>query len=399
VTVSQIYFVAIFAIGIAIYFVRRLLLSPVAPSVSVASRSLSPTEVAYLTKEGDDGFALLVLLFDLMHREVKDKIVRGEIETFDANQKPYELALRKAAGGSIKDWSMRKVEGVVGSPRKDPVRFVMKLPALYKFTRTVVEDTIKDLFRDPRNIKKFISVAGLMRLAADIGATGYKVTLARELKENLTADGFLASDTLRNQQRNALVAAFIVCEVLVLLLTLYTIPSALHAWLIFFCALFAAFVVQAVSAVREFIPLYSELAQALALVQQNNLRIRVIRTLLNIFTLLLNSLSVLVFVILFGSGSLFLYLTQTVTTFETYLMLIGQMLTQILAFACLTQAYKITLGEMPTRQAQRAINALKEKYKQEATLPSLKAALSQNDYGPELSFLIALYGLETLFLI
>ena len=409
VNAGQLYFLAVFAIAICTYFVRQTLLRPKGKvsaemqlGVGGARRILSPTEIAYLTKEGDDGFALLVLLLDVMHRELKDKLRGGQANAdtiLIEGQKSYELALRKAAGGSLKEWSLRKVEGAIGSPKKDPVRFVMKLPALYKYSRRIVEETIKDLFRDPRNIKKFVSVPGLMRLAADIGATGYKVTLANELKQNLTRDGYLASDEQRNRCLGQLVTVFLLCEGLLLLATLYTIAVPLHAWLIFGSALFAAFVVRLVMALREFIPLYSELAQALTLVQKKNMRIKIVGTILGAMTLILNILSGIVFLVLLGLISLILCLTQTVTTFDTVLMLMAQILAQMLAFSCLIDARKLTFGEMPTRSAREAIDALKKQYKQEDTLPALKAMLSESDYGVDVSYLIALYGLESLLLI
>ena len=80
-------------------------------------------------------------------------------------------------------------------------------------------------------------------------------------------------------------------------------------------------------------------------------------------------------------------------------MLIAQMLVQLIAFSYLVESYKLSLGEMPTRQAKRSLAALQRKYRQEATLPALKAMLGETDYNPDLSYLIALYGLETLFLI
>ena len=406
---GQLYFLAVFAIAICTYFARQTLLRPkgqISAQMELgaggATRILSPTEIAYLTKEGDDGFALLVLLFDVMHRELKDKLRGGQANAdviLIEGQKSYELALRKAAGGSLKEWSLKKVEGAIGSPTKDPVRFVMKLPALYKYSRRVVEETIKDLFRDPRNIKKFVSVPGLMRLAADIGATGYKITLARELKQNLTRDGFLASDQIRDKCRNNLVIAFGLCEVLLFAATLYAVPITWHAILIFVSTLFAAFVVKLVTALREFIPLYSELAQALTLVQKKNIRIKFVGTVLGAMTLILNILTGLVFVVLLGVLSLILYLTQAVTTFDTVLILMAQIFAHMIAFSCLIDARKLIFGEMPTKSGQDAIAALKKQYKQEDTLPALKAMLSENEYGVDVSYLIALYGLESLLLI
>lgn len=409
--VDQAYFFAILTIGAGMHLLRQALLNPGPakhglagnPQAQVSKkhqlRSLSPTEVAYLSKEGDGTFALIVILFDILHREVKDKIVGGEIEKFDDNQRTYELALRKAAGGSLKDWTMRKVEGIAGSPRKDPVRFVTKLPGAYKLIRKGVDETLREVVRDPRNIKKFISVPGLLRLAADIGATGYRVTLANELKEQLTDDGFLATDETRHHTIKILLSLFALCQILLLALILLTIPSQFHACVIYFCALFAAFVVHACTGAREFIPLYSDLSRALAQVQGTNFRIATVRVVLNLVTLVLNILSIIAFFLLFGTGSLFLYLTHTVTSFTTYLMLVAQMLVQYIAFSYLVEAYKLSVGEMPTGEARHSLALLKREYKQEATLDSLKSMLGENDYSPDLSYLIALYGLETLFLI
>jgi hypothetical protein len=397
---TQAYFFAILTIGSLIYLLRERILSPNGPGHEAdPDRQLSPTEAAYLTKEGDGGFAFIVILFDILHREVKEKIAGGAIETFDSTQRPYEVALKKAAGGSIKEWSLRKMGAVTASGRKDPVRFVTRLPAVYKLMRTGVEGTVREVIRDPRNIKKFISVPGLLRLAADIGATGYKTTLAHGLKEHLTEVGFLASDETRQYTIKLLLTTFALCQIILLVLILLTIPSQLHACLIYFCALFATVVVHACTGAREFIPLYSDLSRALAQVKSTNVRIAFVRIVLNLVTTLLNILSVIVFIVLFGCGSLFLYLTHTVASLSTYLMLIAQMLVQLIAFSYLVEAYKLTFGELPTKEAKQSLAVLKKKYRQEDTLPALKTMLGENDYSPDLSYLIALYGLETLFLI
>jgi len=150
---------------------------------------------------------------------------------------------------------------------------------------------------------------------------------------------------------------------------------------------------------RGFIPLYSELGQALAQVKEDNVRVTVVRAVLKVVTTILNVLSVLAFITLFGTGSFLLYLTHTVTSLATYFMLIAQMAVQLIALQYLMDAYKLSTGEMATAKAHQSLNRLREEYPQEEILPAIKALLGQSDYSPELSYLIALYGLEALLLI
>gem|GEM_PF-1594144 len=420
------YFSAILVVGSIIYLLRDALLNPGPATVAAhqdndiyeddeeyiqpvsratygSERQLAPTEVAYLAREGDSGFALLVLLFDVLHREMKDKITGGDIITYDENQKTYEVALRKAAGGSIKEWSRRKIEKATEifnyNTVNDRIKLVRRLPALYKLIRTGAEETIKETFRDPRNLKKFVSVPGLMRLTAEMGAAGYKLTLAEELKQKLTDEGFLATDDTRLKTVKVLVTIFAVSQMSLLALILLTLPSHLQALIIYFCAFIAALVLEACARVREFLPLYNELARALSTVGDANVRIKTIRHCLKVVTMILNALTVVTFIILFGSGSLFLFLTHTVASFTVYLMLVAQMLVQRLTLSYLVEAYKLSTGEMPTKAAHKNIAALQKRYKQDATLPALKNMLSQGDYSQDLTYLIALYGLETLLLI
>jgi hypothetical protein len=402
---TQAYFFAILTIGSLIHLLRESVLNPGPSSRDNTldrKKRLSPIEVAYLSKEGDGGFALIVILLDVLHREVKDKITGGEIAITDKSQRSYELLLKEAAGGSLKDWSMRKlakIESVVEASRKDPVKIVTKLPVIYKFMRKGVEGTVQELLRDPRNIKKLISVPGLMRLAADIGTSGYKVTLAQELKDQLTDTGFLASDETRHRSIKILLGTFASCQFILLSLILLTIPSHIQAFVIYFCGLFAALVVQACTGAREFIPLYSDLSRVLAQVESSNARIEIVRMVLKFVTIVLNTLSVIVFIVIFGGGSLFLHLTHAVNSITTYSMLIAQMLVQIIAFSYLFEAYNLHVGEMPTRGAKQYLAKLRKKYRQEETLPALKNMLGENSYNQDLSYLIALYGLETLLLI
>jgi hypothetical protein len=399
------HFFAVLTIGSAMYQLRQKLLGP-GPGghdrnhPDDQARQLSPTEVAYLTKEGDAGFALIVILFDILHREMKDKIIGGEIEKFDNSQRSYEVALKKAAGGSLKAWSMRKFEAVTDIAReKDPIKIATKLPAAYRLIRTGVDASVRDLFRDPRNIKKFITVPGLMKLAADIGATGYRVTLAEELKQQLTDDGFLATDETRHKTVQLMLATFVMSQIGLLSCLLIAEPSPWRGFLIYISGLFAAFGVAACTGAREFIPLYSDLARALAQVKGDNIRITIVRTALKTVTIFLNMLSVIVFLVLSAVSAFLLYSSHTVTSIATYFMLVGQMLVQLIAFSYLVEAFKLHVGEMPTGRAKRSLAALQHIYQQDETLPALKTMLSESNYSPELSYLIALYGLETLFLI
>jgi len=390
---------------------------------------LAPVEIAYLSQDGDTMFALLVLVFDMLHRESKARLAalnwRGTGElALERSTDPtldqeanldqelkldplilhagshYEERLKAVIKQSVTNWGEKKVQNMTGmiNIKKDPVAFVRKLPFLYKILSAALRGTAQEILKDPRHIRKYISKTGLMRIVAEIGASGYKESFERELKEELLRKGLLLEDQPRHELARSYFLCFAVAELALIALILRSVPSHLHGGIIFLVAACTAFAVKVAIGARSFIPLYDDLSEVLKHAPRHNFRTAALSAFLKLVNFILNALSVIVFMSWLLTGSLILYFTHTVSDTTTYLMLLTMMVAQYLSSGFLFEGYRLSLHQSASPRAVRHIKQLKARYRN-SSIDALKSVLTDGQYTSEMSYLLAIYGLETLFFI
>lgn len=374
---------------------------------------LVPVEVAYLSRGGDKGFALLVLLFDLVHREVKempDNLLDSGLTLINdlASTEPvserilisgysYDAGLKAMVKKTLSDWGTKKVESIVEvNIKKNPIGFIKRLPFLFKLLRSGLLDTIKEILKDPKKLRRYISLPGLMRLAAEIGASGYKDDLAKELASALTNRGLLIPTNERKKLAIYFVSGFVIGEIVFALILHRYMSDSWQAFWIFVFAFGGSLFVRATLFAREFIPLYRDLMDILAQTKNNNWRVRLLTIFLNIVNLVLGGLSIIAYVIVFALGALILYLTNTVNDFGAYLVLTSLLLAHSTALGWLLEAHRLYFSECPSLTGELALDKLRHTYDGRTSVNALKSMLATRQYHPEMSYLLALYGPETL---
>ncbi len=374
---------------------------------------LAPVEIAYLSGNGDSTFALSVLVFDMLHKEVKNRLASGAenvlitgssanlpaIGGLAAKGTFYEERLQALIKSSFKNWGERTVDAAGLNIKKDPIGFIRRVPLLYRLLLGALKGTAHEVLKDPRHLRKYISKTALIRILAEIGASGLKQQFAQELEAELLAKGLLLEPKPRKQLAATYIVCFTTAQIAFVTLLLLAIPNHTQAIIIFVVAAFTACTVKAAIGARSFIPLYEDLNEVLNHATRRNFRIRLLQIFLHTVNLILNGLSIIVFLVLLGLGSLILYLTQTVDSATTYLMLISMMLAQYIAAGYLLEAYRLSLSECSSPLAQRHLKQLKARYRSSSSVDALKSVLLNSQYDPELSYLLAIYGIETLFFI
>lgn len=402
---------------------------------SDADLNLAPVEIAYLSQNGDTSFALIVLVFDMLHREIKTHLstlstrsksgelsLEKELELeLDLELAPrpaknlpalpqekagstgshYEDRLKSIITSSVRNWGEKKVQTVTGKMdiKKDPIGFVRKLPFLYKLLSAALKGTAQEILKDPRHIRKYFSKTGLMRIIAEVGASGYKESFEQELKTELLRKGLLLEESQRHKLARSYFICFAVAQIAFIALILQSVPNLLNGAVIFTVAGASAFVVKTALGARSFIPLYADLSEVLNNAPRKNFRIAALAIFLRLVNFALNGLSVIAFMILLLTGSTILYFTQTVHDTTTYMMLLTMMGAQYLAAAFFFEGYRLSLHQSATPHALRHIKQLKERYRDYSSIDALKSVLTDSQYKSEMSYLLAIYGLETLFFI
>jgi len=365
---------------------------------------LLPVEAAYLKRHGDTNFAVLVLLFDLVHREVKEPQStllisasgNSASSSGDANSY-YTGSIKEQVKRAITDWGKKKVEEVLEIDlKKNPLGLFKRIPFLYRVIRDGLLETIKEILKDPRSIKKYISLHGLMRLATEIGATGYKQQLANALRQNLLERGYIFQEAERQRAGQMLCLLAVLAESFAAILVFTTIKNPIDAALIFLSALLGAGFIKVTLGAREFIPYYSELMAVLEHTHNANLRVKALQFFLKVVNGLLFTVSYAAFALVLAFGSFLLYVVHTVSDLGTYLALLAQLLTQLAILTCFIEAHLLYFHDSPTPEGQAALQVLKDTYKGKSTIDTLKSMLTGSTYESDMSYMLAIYGPESL---
>ncbi len=395
---------------------------------------LAPVEIAYLSQNGDTSFALIVLVFDMLHREIKthlhtltSRTVSGELAlelALDLDSPPvpapnvpalskkdspgssashYEQRLKSIITSSLRNWGKNKVQAVTGTTnmdiKKDPIGFVRRLPFLYRILSMALKGTAQEILKDPRHIRKYFSKTGLMRIIAEVGASGYKDSFEQELKAELLRKGLLLEEKDRHKLARTYFICFAVAQLAFIALILQSVPNFFNGAIIFMVAGASAFAARTAIGARAFIPLYTDLSEVLSNAPRRNFRIAALTIFLRVVNFALNSLGVIVFMILLFVGSTILYFTQTVHDTTTYMMLLTMMVAQYFAASFFFEGYRLSLHQSATPYGLRHIKQLKARYRNSSSIDALKSVLTDSQYESEMSYLLAIYGLETLFFI
>lgn len=393
---ASLYFCLLAALTVLMAVLKNILLR--AQEERSTELLLAPTEVAYLSSKGNITFALAVLVFDMLHWELKN--TNGQADPLHGRH--WEAKLQSILKASVKDWTRRKVEEIViVDPKANPVGFVRRLPMLYRLLSRGLKDSIGEILKDPRNLRKYFSMHGLMTIMAEISASGYKEKFQQELVESLLARNLLLSAESRKKTAWRLLAGFLICELCFFTLTLLAVPGAnhLHALVIFGTALGAAAMVKLALGARAFIPLYEELHNVLACAPRRNFRVKFLTAFLSVVNFLLNGLSIAVFTLLFAAVAAVLYVSQIATTLNAYLMLLAMFLAQYSLADWLFAVWRLNTKECPSPLALAKLEAMRRHYSREhsTALEALKNMLINSEYDDTVAYLLAVWGLETLF--
>jgi len=375
--------------------------SPAAASVSEAPAggdeavTLRPAELAYLIRGGDMSHALIVLCFDLMHRAVKAQGSEGGLTLA-----PYETRV----WGNVKEIARRWVDDKVGAIIPDPrtqtaQELVRRVSGLYTFAVRTVRPFLKEVMADPRNLRRYFQPAGMLRLLADLGSAGYKESVQRELESELSARGLVADDALRLQgsDRLNLLGAAGVLSILVIVLLVSCLPYwAVSIWI--FSGLAAAAIRLALM-LGEFVPFYRELSDVVDHVKRSGWRLAALRLALKAAALvffLVAGAALTVTLALTVAAQALVFLIPPEVALAAALAVTGAWLLCLQVFV---DAWRLRVSRQPSLAATDAIASARRRLSRVSPFETFKELLVSPAYDPLFSELLALYGIETLWLL
>jgi len=358
---------------------------------------LEPVEVAYLKSDGDRSFALAVLVIDQLNKQIK---LGSSSQTKGASSR-YEKSLKNAIKTSLLDWSQRKLEEKIGSPRKNPIGFIKRLPAMYRLFIGAIRGGAHEIIRQPSRIKKYLAPQGLARLVAELASQGFKDSLAQEVEGHLLRLGYLQDAEARSRHARNLVAVAGLATIAAIALTFILYDNhgdrdLARAGAYIALSLFAAFLLRLNLALRSFIPLYQELKQAVDTLDLQNRRFRLLRFAITLFTNALNAATTLGLFAAYGVGIFLLSITGILRNGLDLAVLGALFLVFSSVMACAMEAWGLKNQNGPSPKGEMALEKLKHELAGKSSVAAVKNLCLDGVYSREPAMILAYYGLETL---
>jgi hypothetical protein len=280
-----------------------------------------------------------------------------------------------------------------------PVQFVKRVGFLYGMVANTVRAFGGQVVQDPRRLRKYFSLGGIFRLLADIYSAGYQQIAEQEIVADLKRRGLLLEATVQHRQAALLAggAVLILCGLVafgfVLQANLYVVLGAMAAGGVI------AFLLRFLYGLRELVPLYGEANEVVGQIKRPGWRLRVVRNVVFILSGLFLYIVIAAGVILFAILSIILILLLH-TPVQIAVMLA---LAVIVAWLPIVQMgfdiHKLQFGVQPSPAANAVLHEYREKLSELSPLQTFSGMLSNPQYDPLFSEILALYGVETLWIL
>ena len=366
-----------------------------ATALNSPKEELRPAEIAYLIRGGDTTHALIVLAADLMQRALK----RGDDMSFLNRLTDYEKNMWTVTKKALSDWAQQKAKKTILGNARSPIQIAKRLSFLYRFITSSLSTMIKDSINDPKRLRKYFSAQGLWRIIADFTSAGYRQAFEKEIRETLLRRGLLIEEARRKRHASLLLTASILGFAGVFLVAALAFKTWYLALVLGTGSLVAAAIFRTVLIARQLLPLYEELAVVANQIERTSRRLNLIKFLLRS----VDTLNWLVAILLGGIISVLVLILAKLLYFEGGGdLVLGYLGLFVANFACVDLLFKaldLSFNDQPSKIALHEIRLLKEDLKEIKPLNSFKEYLDSQVYNPKFSRLIAVYGIETLFIL
>jgi hypothetical protein len=361
-----------------------------------------PAELAYLVSAADMTQTMIVLVVDLMQRAVKVG------STGDTSSAPYEQKIFDRVKDDLQGLGHGQVEKLLPPPiTEKPVQFMQFIYKCYRFFTRGLRQFLQKTIADPKHLRKYFSPKALFYVVADLFSSGYQPIVEAEISAHLKRQGLLI-DTARLQVFSRIFACvFIIswiCLLLIIALFTHQVWLTVIAWVM---ASFNACCLRAIWYLRSFIPLYDELSAVTKDLRKQNWRIAFVKGGLRLVSIVVTAAIALVSVLVLCLESAIIFLIRQASSLPAAMQGSWSFLFAIvcMTFACLVildlglESYFLTTRP----QASVAGLSLIKKYRKDLVaanpVQAFKDMLVSPDYDPSFGYLLAIYGLGTLWIL
>jgi hypothetical protein len=365
-------------------------------------KSLLPAELAYLMRPGDSSHCLIVMVVDLVQKGLKRNFESVEHEVLVAR---YEKLIWDRVSAYIKDWSTQKAHELVPELKtKNPIIIVRGFWKLRAWFTKTLSATIGDLIKDPLSIRKYFSPAGITKVFVSIVTAGLREQVAGELRVSLLEKGLLVDAQRRSNFANLFVlGGFIHLIVASLIFTHYSEVRHWEAIAAFaFFAFFNGIFLRFMAFLPIFVPFYEEFSNVLDSVKRQGVRVAIMQGLLRLLRSVYFSAVCAIVAVIMVMQALVFGLVFHFHASNWWLNLFGIVclsVNVILIADMFFLAHQVRNNDQATSYGQKQVQKHHKELKDLSLIQAFQKTLAEPGYNEQLSDIVAIYGIETLFLI
>lgn len=356
---------------------------------------MRPAEIAYLIRDGDLSHAIVVMAVDLLQRAVKEEQLNSPMPKLAE----YESGMWRIAVDNVKSWAIKKADiptTLSSAMKVDPNKLLQRAASVLKFFTTTLRAFIEKVVQDPRHIRKYISVAGVMRLVADFISAGYQRALEEELKKSLLKRGLLVPEKERMSCARTCATFFALNAFLVVAVEVAFKMPIFQAVIFALLGLMAAMTVRIIFHLRHYLPYYMDAIKLVEQISREGVRLKFIRLLLNGLRTVTHIAAALLFALLLLICSLVARLMFPALSQLDFMALVLVSGAQYISADLLVRAWRWMYEERPTPQATSQIEQVRAKVDMKSPLETMKNMLQTPEYDETFSELLSIYGIEAL---
>ena len=356
---------------------------------------LSPAELAYLSRPGDDLHCFMVICIDLVHKSLKEVLITDVNEGIQVDPEIWNK-IREY----VKNWSINKTEqikGTVKSSLRSPRRLVRNITLYRAVILRAISGLTDKAIRDPKHLKKLFSPRALITLTASLWNYDARIKLMAQIRARLLRNHFLVTD--EDRQKSSLKFAslagiqFVIVSGMVIALGAPDHLNESGFYIAF--SLVNVILIKVLFFVISLIPFYEDFALALDTAKVNGAKLKIARTLLRTLRFVfIGALGIAGIALIVLQGALISLNSWAVNVLSIVLVSWNYYLILDSAF----RARSIGFEDQLTEKGEAALDACRNDLKKINPIKAISSAVSDPEYTVQFTEFIALYGPETLVL-
>jgi len=357
--------------------------------------TLRPVELAYLAIPSDSLHFVLVMAVDVIQRYAKS--------TMSGSRTPplldYEIKMWEITQTYFKETFNKKIEPYLPNQLTlEPIQYVKRLSALYLSFLNLIRSFSKEVIKDPKQLRKYFSLTGVLHLVADFFAYGYQDALNNEFTLNLVEKQLLVPS--RNRKRFSVI--FLWCAaalgLLDISLTSSFLPPSLAVAVPLATALSALSICLAMY-LRNLLPFYPEFAELINHIRRKDWRVSLIRTIIRLLDLISWAMVAGIFLLDMAiGGGLLKVILPSFTLAELEIMAIST-ITLIICFDFAARGLAIKNAQVPTMLGKKLLTQARKGISKVSPMAAFRKTLESDQYDPLLSEIVAIYGIAPLIIL